>query len=381
MTPRATADSRRRQGGQIIVLAVVGMITMIAGVALLLEGGNAYAHQRGVQNGADAAADTGASVLAQKLAGLTITDANVASAIDASRLANGLDTNSAYYTDVAGKPINAAGLVTTADLAAQVGGGSNNPLAIIPPNAQGVHDGGSRTFGTSFGRVIGINQMGASADATAVTGRLTGGKFLPVVFPVNIVDCEVNGDLGIGEDQWALSQPPLYPHPNGQEFIVPLCKTGTGSFMVLDLDPSETCIEEVTNPPAIQFDAFPTDVNSDVGNDCSNHIDAPINALQGQVMMVPICDGECTTAGGTNAQYHVIKVASFFIDYMSSTNDPNNSMCKATTSPTYGTPIVPIRGNGSDSCLAGWFIRYINTGPVGAGPVGNSDAIGIQLIK
>lgn len=354
---------------------------MIGGVALLIEGGNAYAQQRSVQNGADAAANAGAMVLAQRLAGVTLTDANVASAISASRTANGLDANSAYYTDVAGNPIDAAGNVTTAALAAEVGGGTNNPTAIIPPNAQGVHDGGSRTFGTSFGRVIGINQLASSADAIAVTGRLTGGVFLPVVFPVNIVDCEVNGDLGIGEDQWSLSQPPLLPHPTGQEYIVPLCKTGSGSFMILDLDPSKTCLQEVTDPPAIQFDTFPTYVNSDNGNDCSNRIDTAVNSLQGQVVMVPICDGECTTSGGSNAQYHVIKVASFFIDYMSSTNDPNNSKCKSTTSPTYGTTIVPIRGNGSDSCIAGWFLRYINTGPVGAGPVGNSDAIGIQLIK
>jgi Flp pilus assembly protein TadG len=118
------------------------MVAMIGAVALLLEGGNAYAQQRSVQNGADAAANAGAMVLAQKLAGVTKTDADVAAAITASRTANGLDVNSAYYTDVAGKPIDAAGVVTTPALAAEVGGGPNNPGAIIPTGAQGVHDAG-----------------------------------------------------------------------------------------------------------------------------------------------------------------------------------------------------------------------------------------------
>lgn len=41
---------RRRAGGQngqILVLAVLAMVVMIAGVALLVDGGNAYAQQRG----------------------------------------------------------------------------------------------------------------------------------------------------------------------------------------------------------------------------------------------------------------------------------------------------------------------------------------------
>ena len=383
--PSATPTApRHRQAGQILVLAVLGMIAMIGGVAMLIEGGNAYAQQRGVQNGADAAANTGAMVLAQKLAGVTKTDADVAAAIAFSRNANGLNTNSAYYTDVTGKPISAVGVVTTSGFAAEVGGGPNNPLAAIPPGAQGVHDGGGRVFGTSFGRVVGINQMGALADATAVTGRLTGGNFLPIVFPVNIVDCVVNGDLGIGEAAWPLSQPPLAgsDHPDGQEFIVPLCKTGSGSFMILDLDPSATCPEEVTNPPAIQFDTFPTDVTSDNGNNCAGQVVPPVNALHGTVVLIPICDGACVTTGGSNATYHIIKVAAFFVDYMddSGTSNPS-SMCDFGVSPNYGTTIVPIRGNGSSSCLVGWFMRYINAGPVGAGPVGNSDAIGIQLVK
>jgi hypothetical protein len=147
--------------------------------------------------------------------------------------------------------------------------------------------------------------------------------------------------------------------------------------MILDLSTDLDCDEEVRQPSATKFDFFPTDVTSDNGNDCATKILPEVNKLQGTVAMIPVCDGACTTAGGTNAEYHIIKVASFFIDFISD----NTADCQQTISPTYGTPLTPIWGNGSDSCLAGWFVRYHNTRPVGAGPVGNSDAIGIQLIK
>ncbi len=76
-----------------------------------------------------------------------------------------------------------------------------------------------------LGRAIGFNTFDASADATAVAGRLVGGAFLPVVFPVSIVDCDTNGSLGsVPEDIWTLSSPGT--PPNGPEYIVPLCKTG-----------------------------------------------------------------------------------------------------------------------------------------------------------
>jgi len=75
---RSANHKRDGQRGQILVVAVLAMISMIGGVALILEGGNAYAHQRIVQNGADAVANIGATTLAQRLGGVTTTDANVA---------------------------------------------------------------------------------------------------------------------------------------------------------------------------------------------------------------------------------------------------------------------------------------------------------------
>lgn len=361
---------RSRPRGQILVVAVIAMISMIGGVALILDGGNAYAHQRGVQNGADAVANAGATVIAQQLGGATKTDADVAVAVNAIASANQLDSIAAYYTNRAGQLLSpGGGVVPNTTAAARVGDG------VMPAGTSGVHAAGNQLFDTAFARVIGINQFTASADATAIAGPLAGGAFLPVVFPVNIADCETNGDLGTSEADWELAQPGN--PPIGQEYIVPLCKTGGGSFMILDLDGSpNNCDEEVTNPPAIQFATFPADVQSDNGNNCAKRMVDEVNALSGRVVLIPICDGQCVTGNGSNAVYHIIRVTAFYLDYMSDQNGGNNNACEGN-----GTTLMPIAGNGSSSCLAGWFVRYITSGPVGSGPITDAGAIGIQLIR
>ena len=367
--------NRSRASGQIIVIAALAMVTMVGGAALILEGGNAYAHQRETQNAADAVANAGATVLAEKLGGASRTDSDVIAAMGATSTANFLNSYTGIYTDVAGHWLTPGGATTTnRNAAASVGGGQ------LPSNAQGVAAFGAQTVPTTFGNVIGFNQFTASAEAISVTGALTGGVFLPVVFPVNIVDCDNNGDLGTGETNWTISDPDgadLNDDPDGQEYIVPLCKTGGGSFMILDLDGTpNNCDYEVTNPPAIQFPDFPVDVASDNGNNCAKKMVDEVNAKSGQVVLIPICDGDCVTGHGSNATYHVIRVAAFYLDYMSDQNGGHNTACQGN-----GTTLVPIRGNGSSSCLAGWFVRYITSGPVGAGNIQGAGAIGIQLVK
>jgi len=376
MQPSPNLAGRRGRGqrGQILVIMALAMIALIGGVALVLEGGNVYAHQRVAQNAADSVANSGATVLAQQLgAPGTKTDADVLAAMDAMAAANYLDSYTAYYTNVTG-----------ADTATptQVGG------TTIPPDAQGVRVSGNQAFGTTFARAIGMNQFTATADATAVAGALTGGQFLPVVFPVSMADCDKTGGLVDPvplDAPWRLARgapPPALPV--GQEYIVPLCKTGGGSFMILDLDPGKNCYEEVTNPSSIQFEDFPVHVATDVGDDCAKKIEDAVadSHLQGTVVMVPICDGQCTTEHGSGGTYHIIRIAAFFLDYISYSNDPHNSLCAKTTSPTYGTDLENIvGGNGSSSCLVGWFVRYVTSGPVGTGSINNGEAIGVQLIR
>jgi Flp pilus assembly protein TadG len=375
----------KRAEGQILVLFALGIITLLGGVALVIEGGNAYQNQRSVQNGSDATAEAGAAAIAKGLStGIATTDAQVAAAVAATAFSNNI-TATGYYTDWQGNPLNSAGTIVAPSAAVVVGA---SPTGGIPPNAQGVHATGTRTFGTTFGRVIGFNNFTATGDAIAVTGKTNGGLFLPVVFPVNITDCSGNGNLGTPKNQWDVSQPSKADppgHPVGTEYIVPLCKTGGGSFMVLDLDGiSNNCEEEVLNPKPIQWDSFPVDVASDNGNNCAHQMEDAVNSLQGQTVLIPLCDdNECNTSGGSHATYHISGVVSFYIDYFSDgPGNGGNTLCE--THMNNDNPpqqLVTIAGNGSSSCMAGWFVRFISTGPVGAGTITNADSLSLQLIK
>jgi Flp pilus assembly protein TadG len=376
--------------GQVIPFAALAMVAIIALAALVLEGGNAYAQQRQTQNAADASANAGAAVLAQRFSDASLNDADVNTAVGTTATTNGLASWTGFYTNVSGQYLNAAGTVVAKTNAARVNGG------MIPPGAQGVAVDGSRNFGAFFGRVIGFTSFTSSSTATAVAGALSGGAFLPVVFPINISDCEKNGSLGSQEINggWTLSGPPKTAGgpPDGQEYIVPLCKTGSGSFQILDFDPKLKCNEEIEQGIQVTL-TLPTYVDSDNGNDCAKKIVDAVNALHGTVVNVPICDngpsasqpvGNCDTKGGSNAQYHIVKIASFWVDYMSESNNatkPNSACQSLPGGPTF-LPGTDIDGNGSSSCLVGYFVRYITAGTVGPGTVdSNNDTIGIQLIK
>jgi hypothetical protein len=379
---RRTERARHAERGQMIVIAALGMIAIVGGVSLVLEAGNAYAHQRVAQNAADAVANGGATVIAERLGGTARSDADVLAAMDSLATANDLGVYQAYYTDVHGALLDTAGVVVDSEGAAERVGPADGS-SVIPPHTQGVQVDGSQDFGTTFARVIGISEFTASADATAVAGALTGGYFLPVVFPVSLSDCDGSGDTVIVDDPWRMGNPGA-EHPSGQEWIVPLCKSGGGSFMILDLDPDKNCYEEVINPSSIQFAAFPVDVATDTGNDCAKKVEQAIEdeGLQGKVVLIPICDDECSTESGSGGKYHIIRITAFYLDYLSYSNSPHNSACTRTESPTYGTPLVNITGgNGSSSCMAGWFVRYVTSGPVGTGSINNGEAIGVQLIR
>ena len=80
------ARTRHREGGQVIVLFTLALVLVIIPVvALVIDVGNAYANLRANQNSADASAETGATVLSQRLLGLTRTDAQVLSAMNLTR--------------------------------------------------------------------------------------------------------------------------------------------------------------------------------------------------------------------------------------------------------------------------------------------------------
>src|SRR3954471_5839322 len=85
--------------GQVIPFAALAMVAIIALAALVLEGGNAYAQQRQTQNAADAAANAGAAVLAQRFGDASLSDSDVDNAVGTTATTNGLATWTGFYTN------------------------------------------------------------------------------------------------------------------------------------------------------------------------------------------------------------------------------------------------------------------------------------------
>src|SRR6185503_2997250 len=99
---RFAAQRREGQAGQAIVVMVGAILLAVVMVATIVDGGNVLAQQRVTQNGADATAEAGAVLLAERLAGATEPsggwDLNIAGRLAQTAAANNVTVEAAYYT-------------------------------------------------------------------------------------------------------------------------------------------------------------------------------------------------------------------------------------------------------------------------------------------
>jgi Flp pilus assembly protein TadG len=378
---------RGHDRGQVLVLFVIGLVAMIAMTGLILDGGAAFAQQRVAQNGSDAAANAGALVIAQSLAGHNETNADVYAAVNGSATTNSLENWTATYTDGRGNA-----LVPTSAV--------SNDSAAIPAAARGVHVTGDRMTNTSFARVIGINSITASGDATVAAGALSGVcaatdgcSVLPVTFPVSISICDGLGTLiNIGDvnNIWPLID--VDQRTAANEAIVPLCKTDSGSVGWLDFG-GGNLQQQITTPSNQAFD-IPTWLQTQTGD--VNAVETAINTYAGKPVLIPLFDGTCrvdpgdassastcpadqkgTDPTGNNTWYHIPWFTTFFVDraYIQGSN-----VASCASDP--GNPKVDPKSPGFLGCIKGWFVQYIYNGPIDPdATIANGASIGIQLIK
>jgi Putative Flp pilus-assembly TadE/G-like len=396
-------------GGQALVFFVIALVALLVTAGLLIDGGAAFAQQRIAQNGSDSTATAGTLVVAERLSGVPRTGADVEAAVDAAALANELGNMNAEYTDAYGDPIGAT-----------VDGAS-----AIPDAARGVHVTGDRTLSTSFARIIGLDTLTASANATAVAGALSGDcvldedgcALLPVTFPVTVFECDGQGNLLNGE--WYHVGPPDPSDPNydpnvpywdlvgaedlpGGEFvggdpstmaILPLCRgsgLSTGAFGWLDYFPGMNLADEIIGPLPGPVDV-PDWFQTQTGN--PNSVEDELMTYWHKPVLIPLHNGACrenpnltgdvcldpgVDPVGNNTWYYVHTVATFYIDQV--LVQGNN---KAACAGPPGQPQVPVtNGAGFLGCLKGWFTKYIFSGPIDPGAdITSSSAIGIQLIQ
>jgi hypothetical protein len=412
------ARSLRRQRGQVLVIVAVAFIPILAMVALIVDGGYAWAQQRIDQNGSDASSEAGATVLSRKAAGQAPPpggwDGEVAAAVAALAAANNITVPDAYYTDVCGTPLTTGGVAALSDLsnAARVGSGfpadgalGADPDCTLPQprpagsavgRVAGVYAFGQHDFQTFFAPIVGIYGFTARTEAKAVTGALESAcaaedgvycTILPIAVWYQHNHCDDQGRFVDDGSPWQIDDGTA-----ASESIIPLCKgsgipgDGSGSGNVGWIDwgnnvnsgISGVC-DSIANPdnPGITLPVWLAAGQTGDSGTCFPDVDA----YSGQTVLIPIYNYACgnqygqpvspanpapyscadITPNGSQAWYHTIQLAAFRVDA------------------TYTTEAQCGSGNGSTSCLTGWFEGFVTGGNVGPGPSDNG-VIGVQLI-
>ena len=436
-------SSRPREAGQALVVMVGVMLLSIAMLALIIDGGNVVTQQRVTQTGADSTAEAGAIVLAQRLAGSTTPvlgwDGAVSAKLAQSAAASNITVQAAYYTDICGITLKSNGSASlnvdgTENLttAMQVGtgglpGGSATtpdcPSRTVGPVA-GVLVIGQKTVGAYVARAIGIPSFNVSTRATAVAGYLQGycgssqGSYcavLPVAIPVNVVTCDGQNNVQLGDHPWDWNT----------VMTVPLCNNSPGNVGWLDWTPPAGGASELncsiinSNNPAISLPSWryvTSTGNVNGGGSCvdaitgityTGGVEGAVRKYNGKVVLIPQFDMTCRTAnnqadpvstdpavnttpnfgcpnapGGGNGQNIWYRMPSFAYFELC---DPSNPDCGGRQGAyIQGSNAAECdTGNGATSCLVGKFVDILATGTVGPG-VGSgtgSKTIGVQLIK
>ena len=385
---------RERERGQVLALFVLGFVAIVAGVALVVDGGNAYANQRISQNASDAAAEAGAIVLAEGLSGGTPDDDEVRSAVDGVLAAMEMDVASTYaeYTD-----INGSGLDV------EVG---ESVTGEPPVGAVGVAVDGERDFGTFFARALGMNEFTATTHATAVAGftQAQGSNLLPVTPPLNIVTCDDQNNISIAD--------PLAIWQKYTFYRVPLCKNGPGNVGWIDWTPtaggtSELVEEIIQSRGSVSIPSW--DYVAQTGNVNSKAVEDALRTYDGKKVYIPIFDSTCDTepdpentaksacpeenvgGHGQNQWYHLVDVGGFefcpgnpevdkdFADACVAAGISHGAYVNGTNKDECDT------GNGATSCIIGRFVWFITEPGAASGPLtslpGPSKALTVQLIK
>ena len=154
-----------QERGTVTIMTALVMTAFLGMLALVVDTGYGYGQRRMAQNVADSGAVAAAGTIGLDLAGAGRTDADVAAAVrDVARNTSGgyASSYTALYVDAGGNALSPA---------VSVGGAPGND---IPAAAQGVAAAPRKTYGSFFGRALGVSTLSAGATATAVTQVVSG---------------------------------------------------------------------------------------------------------------------------------------------------------------------------------------------------------------
>jgi len=420
------AAARRSESGQVLIIVAVGLVALIAMVGLVIDGGYAWGRQRTTANGADAIAKAGTVVVLEWLAEESKTIGDVGCAVDLAEAENGVTIERAEFTDHNGDLIG----VVVPDC------GTPGAIEDSAPTAQGVRVVASQTFDTFLMSVVGIRQLTATANATAIVGPITGsGVSLPVTFPQTMELCDTSGAIhtirdwgdpdydggGAGDTVWNPYEilPDDATLDDTNLAIIPLCTSAPGSVGWLDFGCAPNLADQIVNPCDV-FVSIPGWLETHTGNinccedelatyhgnepgifeeegvDTDGDYDAPVKLPihtttceeapnpgtfdsdgDGDLDTLVACPGGQWDGQGDNLDYGVPFWVAFVLDE-AFVQGSDNECEELPGEPQLENP------SGLTGCLKGWFVRRI--GPpdaVSIGDVNPGDEVdlGVTLIN
>lgn len=353
------AAMRRDEHGQILVIVALGMLAFVAMVGIVIDGGLAWGERRDTQNAADASAEAGAVLLAQNIPYKYATppttgpngNAEVRNAVASTAALYGVTIEEAWYTDYFGTRVGGAPLIGPGQLA-------SGPA---PSTAEGVEVTTTKTFNTFIAQVIGIRQMTAKTDATAVAGildQIGEGNVMPVTLPLNVTTCTNTNRPDNAGTEW----------PLGTLQVFPLCSSGPGNVGWLDWTPpgggTSELRDAILHPNNPQMDIPDWYFISQSGNPSSpSQIEAALETyVPGTIeVLIPLFDATCEDeppnalanscpSGPGNGQqqwYHLGGWVALDLEWVDLGG--GRSVCGS--------------GNGSTGCFAGYLrsVTYVGT--------------------
>jgi Flp pilus assembly protein TadG len=270
------------QHGQTIVIVALAMVALIGAVAVVIDGGNAFAQQRRAQNGIDAAAEAGATQLARRMVGMPGNDdawtTNVLNAVGETATNNGISsTDVPQWTDRTGTVLGPVAI--------------GNP---IPAATQGVAVRGSLEFDTYIANILGSPHWTASASATAITGFAEESGFggvIPLTIPILLTECQSGG----GSDKLVFPSNGIeWPFGPNNLVAIPLCSNGPGNVGWIDWDPPGGGVNEVAtsivtpdnDPISTPHWKYITETGANVA------LDPAMDTWEGKDILIPIFHAE-----------------------------------------------------------------------------------------
>lgn len=350
-----------QEKGQAVVIIALSLVTLIGFLALVIDGGAAFAARRQMQNAADSAAIAGS----RELEAGNDDESDILSEIHAYAEANRVPDSNGVPNDGVNDNVTAYFISGVSKLRMPVPceldeGMECMPIGTwgyVPPNAGGVEVIARTSFDTYFAAVVGVDTLRAAARAKVLAQGHQAGSMVGL-FPVAVFnpDPEGPGDPWLDADGDPLMERVIL-WDNKQE--------ATGSFGWVDFNGGNNSNNDIKNwvengyPDPIEI---PSCIEVDTGNrgqstEIEGFIRHGLEDVMGALVYVPVYTRFCTEEEGgrdegANLLYHFVRFAKMVLtgyDYGPGKHVPDAFRC-----PEDGAPPE------AAGCMEAVFLGYVH---------------------